>query len=77
MRASLGALLMALLAVPAMAGALEAEYLGRHIWSDSSIGGLSGLEVSPDGTYFIAISDRGTRHEGRFLREEERITGWK
>lgn len=54
---------------------VTAELIGRHIWSETTVGGLSGLELSDDGAFFIAISDRGTRHEGTFQRDNGKITG--
>lgn len=53
------------------------EYLGRHVWRSTApgFGGLSGLEVSSDGTRFWAISDRGRLYAGRLERKDGRITG--
>jgi hypothetical protein len=58
--------------VPAPAG--EAA---RHVWKDAdpAFGGFSGLEVSDDGTGFVALGDRGVVVAGRFRREKGRIAG--
>nr|WP_281493276.1 esterase-like activity of phytase family protein [Yoonia sp. F2084L] len=55
-------------AVPAYA---EAVFLGSYEWSvtDPRFGGFSAIEVTPDGSGFIALSDRGSFVEGRFERE--------
>ncbi len=74
---SLCALILALSGLIAPAAVAQVEYLGSYRWSlpDKDFGGFSGLEVSPDGSSFIAISDRGLVIEGRFQRENGRITG--
>lgn len=63
-----------LAAAPAGAGA---EYTGRFIWTmkDDAFGGLSGIELSPDGGSFTAIGDRGIILTGRLSRGEQGITG--
>ena len=53
------------------------EYLGTTSWRsrDPRLGGMSALELSPDGTRFTALSDRGAFTTGRFARDAEgRIT---
>lgn len=40
---------------------------------DPRFGGLSALEVGPDGRAFVALTDRGTRLDGRFRRKSDRI----
>lgn len=42
---------------------------------DPYVGGLSGLAVGPDGSRFLAISDRGTWFAGRIAYEDGRLTG--
>jgi hypothetical protein len=41
----------------------------RWVTDDPLLGGLSGIEVSPDGSRFIALSDRGAIAEGLFQRD--------
>lgn len=52
---------------------LPADYVGSYAWSrgEADFGGLSGLELGPDGLSFAAISDRGTLLTGRLLRDAE------
>ncbi|MCU0900135.1 MAG: esterase-like activity of phytase family protein [Cypionkella sp.] len=47
-----------------------AGFLGAHRWTmaDDRFGGFSALEVSRDGTRFVALSDRGSFVQGRLLR---------
>ncbi len=55
-----------------------AHYLSSFRWSgdDPLLGGMSGIELSPDGARFVAISDRGAITRGRVLRDAAgRITG--
>lgn len=52
---------------PAPAGLLQAF---RWQMDDDNFGGLSGLEVWPDGSRFLTISDKGMYTEGRILRDE-------
>lgn len=54
-----------------------AELTGSYTWrSDvSGFGGFSALEVSDDGMFFVALSDRAMIVEGRFLREGGEISG--
>lgn len=68
-------LVLSLLIWPRPAGAAEAHFHGSWVWPDRGVGGLSGLEVADDGLAFVAVSDRGTRHDGRFRRTDGRITG--
>lgn len=64
---------LALLQMPAgIAGQpAGAVFVGRHVWSeaDRAFGGFSGLELTPDGTGFVALSDRGTLWTGRLRRD--------
>jgi len=48
----------------------KATYLGSYTWtsSDPKLGGLSGLEISEDGTQFFALSDRATLFSGAIAR---------
>ncbi|WP_425051154.1 esterase-like activity of phytase family protein [Psychromarinibacter sp. S121] len=54
-----------------------AELMGEYTWTmpEARFGGFSGLEVYDDGAAFIAVSDRGGVIQGRFLREDDLITG--
>ena len=68
-------LVLALLgAVPVYA---EATLIGSYVWAedDTRFGGFSGLEISGDGSEFIALSDRGTIARGTFLRAGDQISG--
>ena len=54
-----------------------AEFVRAWTWdlSDPDFGGFSGLEVSEDGTDFVAISDRAAIVEGQLLRHDGFISG--
>ncbi|WP_242494018.1 esterase-like activity of phytase family protein [Salipiger sp. IMCC34102] len=55
----------------------RAELLGRYVWQDggTDFGGLSGFELSDDGTRFWAQSDRGgALFDGRVTRDQGMIT---
>lgn len=54
-----------------------AHDVSSFTWSsdDPDFGGFSGLEVSEDGTRFVAIGDRGVLVKGEFRRENGRIIG--
>lgn len=67
--------LAAICGLAASAETVAKEYLGRYIWAAPAVGGISGLEVSPNGDSFVAVSDRGTRYDGHFRREGDVITG--
>lgn len=78
MRARSGLSLIAvLLALPTIAAADKATLLGQFAWSMASpaFGGLSGLELSADGSRFTALSDRGSFVTGTINREGGAITG--
>lgn len=47
-----------------------------HTWSHSSsaFGGFSGIEVSEDGKTFVVINDRGLFAQGKFVRENGKLT---
>lgn len=51
------------------------EPIGIFEWETESIVGVSGLEVSSDGSSFYAVSDQGWWLEGNFQRRGEVITG--
>ena len=53
------------------------DHLGSYTWvaENPKIGGLSGLEVSDDGTQFWAVGDKGLFVSGRLLREAGHISG--
>jgi hypothetical protein len=53
------------------------EFRGGLVLSSSSgrFGGISGLQVQPDGARFIAITDRGWWLRGRLVHDGERPTG--
>lgn len=64
---------MAALVLPSVAWAVEVEYLDSFTWrgSDEAHGGFSGLEISPDGGSFTALSDRAGITTGVLVRDED------
>ena len=62
----------AALAFPAAADTVEP--ISRFAWDTDVIAGLSGLEVSADGTRFTAVGDRGFWISGVFRRDGTDIT---
>lgn len=50
--------------------------IGRFVWTDDAaqFGGMSGIEVTQDGSRFIALSDRGTLWTGTISRTDGIIT---
>ena len=66
-------------ALLAGAGQVSAEttYLGTYVWEGAGprFGGMSAIEVQPDGLHFLALSDRSMFISGRFLRTGDQITG--
>jgi len=54
----------------------DATLLGSFHWvvSDPNFGGFSGLELTPDGTGFIALTDRGSIAQGAITRNGPTIT---
>ena len=55
----------------------EAKLVSATRWyggEDPAFGGFSGIEVSEDGSSFVAITDRGDITRGKFLRENGKIT---
>ena len=55
--------------------AAELTLIGRYAWKTEAIVGLSGLEVTDDGSGFVAVGDRGWWLQGRFRRNGEEIEG--
>lgn len=56
--------------LPVAVCAAGLEPAGRFVWqsAQAEFGGLSGLEMSPDGDRFLAVSDRGFIFEGHPVR---------
>ena len=54
----------------------EARLVGTYVWDipDDTFGGFSGIEVTPDGSGFTALSDRGSYVRGTFTRQGGMIT---
>ncbi len=69
-RACLGLIAALALASASAAAAPRAEVIGAFVWQDGSrdFGGLSALELSPDGLSFLAVSDRARIFSGAFER---------
>ena len=61
-------------AIPAAA---DTTWINSFHWKvdDPSFGGLSAIEVSPDGSQFTAVSDRSAFVSGTFVRADGVITG--
>lgn len=75
-RSGLGLILAATIATPAIAQS-RAEVVSRYVWEmdDAGFGGFSALEVSENGEYFYALSDRTWLARGKIERDEAgRIT---
>lgn len=49
----------------------ESELLGTYVWEEGweGFGGFSGLEISPDGATFVALSDRTLLVSGHLRRD--------
>lgn len=81
MRASLVVALSAALGLAPGASATAADtatYLSTYVWRSNAaeFGGLSGLEMTPDGSRFWVLGDRGTIGTGTFRRDaRDRIAG--
>lgn len=75
--ALIAAVLAALLGANGPGAAAEAEYVGSFTWTAPAEkhGGYSGLELSDDGSRFVAVSDRGGIIAGRIRREDGQIAG--
>jgi hypothetical protein len=69
-------LFFALALVCSAAAAENAVLRGAFVWDtdDPAFGGFSGIEVTPDGRSFFAVSDRGHLARGTFQRSDGRIT---
>jgi hypothetical protein len=67
---------LVLAASPACAGAPRAAYLGSYEWTlpQDWFGGLSGIELSEDGTRMAVISDRAWLACATIARRGDRIT---
>ncbi|NIZ13858.1 esterase-like activity of phytase family protein [Phaeobacter sp. HF9A] len=54
-----------------------ATLIGSFRWHEHApwFGGLSALELTPDGMGFMALTDRSHRLEGQLLRQHGKITG--
>lgn len=55
----------------------DAAYLGSYHWTypKDYFSGLSGLEIAPGGTRFLAIGDAGQIIKGDLIRENGRVVG--
>jgi len=73
------ALVAALVAAACTAGAQDAVWLGSHTWETGDralLGGFSGIELSPDGSRAILLSDRAFLVEALLERDAAgRVTG--
>lgn len=70
-RPDLGLIVAAAVAVTgAVSAAPRAEHVGTFVWTDPSprFGGLSALDLRPDGLGFVAVSDSAAVFTGRFTR---------
>lgn len=74
--------LVVLLALLAGCGGLSAQrqaadLVGVYVWDHDhpAFGGMSGIEITDDGTRFTAINDRGFLAHGTITRTDGRITG--
>lgn len=63
------------LVLPVSAGAETLELIGQFDLESDSFFGISGIEVSDDGSQFMAVADRGWWISGSFFREDEQISG--
>ncbi|SLN75931.1 esterase-like activity of phytase family protein [Roseisalinus antarcticus] len=63
-------LLSALALVSGVSAQAEARLVGSYTWNsfDGRVGGISALEIAPDGLDFTAMNDRATLFEGRLIR---------
>jgi len=74
-----GALIAAGLAGVALWGSAgepgQAEFMGSYRWFEREdwFGGMSGLDLSADGTGFVAITDRATLVTGNLTRDAEGV----
>ncbi|WEF24652.1 esterase-like activity of phytase family protein [Paracoccus sp. S3-43] len=73
-RRALGAVAaLFLIAAGAPAPAASLDYVGTFVWRDDndSFGGFSGIEISPDGTAFHALTDRAHLYWGSIDRDSQ------
>ena len=65
-------LIAALAAAPAFAAPRAVE-VGLYVWQEgmADFGGLSAIELSPDGAAFVAVSDRSAIFSGHFMRGDK------
>ncbi|KKL74230.1 hypothetical protein LCGC14_2066980 [marine sediment metagenome] len=59
------------------AEAPQARFVGNYAWTgdDARLGGLSGIEVTADGSGIVAISDRGWLIQGALSRSNGAVSG--
>lgn len=69
--AVLAGLILSGTALPGWARTLD--YVGTYVWtgSEASFGGFSGIEISPDGTGFHALTDRAQLYWGSIERDSQ------
>jgi hypothetical protein len=69
-RTSLALILSGLVGCAEADSAPRAAYVGSHVWKGSGpyFGGFSGLEMTADGTGFVALSDSGALVTGTLTR---------
>lgn len=55
----------------------ELTYLGTYVWNedDPAFGGLSGMDLTDDGTTLLAVGDQGVFVQATILRTDGMITG--
>lgn len=55
----------------------DTTYLGTYVWDGAGprFGGLSAIEVQPDGRRFVVLSDRSMMITGTFSRTDGLVTG--
>lgn len=53
------------------------EWVGTHVWTEDApgFGGLSGIEISEDGSRFTIVNDSARLYTGRIARDGAAITG--
>lgn len=57
------------------ASAMTLDYVGTFVWTgaETSFGGFSGVEISPDGTAFHALTDRAHLYWGSIERDSQGV----
>lgn len=65
----------ALAGLAAPGWAQQVSYVGSYVWreGDEDFGGFSGIEITPDGTGYHALSDRGTLRWGSITRDDQGV----